>query len=140
MFKPLVNGVSYSWSTIRILIDGVPTIGVSSITYSEEREIEPVYGIGHNKTARAFGNVNTEGSITLHENELNALAQAVPTRKLYDIDEFDIIVSFLPQGGVPVTHTLKNCRFKNNGVDISQNDTAVETTVDLAIGEIDFGV
>lgn len=136
--NPLINGVSYSWSSINVLIAGIPAIGIEAISYGEEQEIEDIYGKGNNPTARAFGNITREGSITLHLNEVNALVLASPTGRIQDIPEFDIIIAFLPENGTVIKHRMVNCRFTNNSIDMSQNDTHSQTELTLAVGDIDW--
>lgn len=132
----LINGRAYSWSNITLNIFGVKPIGISKINYKEEQEIEDIHGAGQRAVARGLGNITNDGSITFHMNELQALRDSRDDGKIINIPEFDAVVAFLPPGGKIVTHTLKNCRFKNDGVDVSQNDKNIETEVMLAIGEI----
>jgi hypothetical protein len=135
-FQPLVNGTAYSWSQITVNILGIPVAGVTGVSYTEEQEMQDNYGAGNRPVSRGYGNITTEGSITLHMEEVEALQAAVSTGRLQDIPEFDIVVAFLPEGGVITTHTLKNCRFKTNGRDLEQNQMAIEVEIDLQIAQI----
>jgi hypothetical protein len=140
MAAPLINGTQPSWASIEVLIGGTILTGFSSISYTDKEEIFDVYGVGNNPVARSYGNITREGSITFQKNELSALQIASPTGRIQDIPEFNIVITYLPKGlGVFTYDTLKNCRFKNNGVDASQNDDVLEISVDLAIGDIEFG-
>lgn len=138
MPKALINGQSYSWQTLKVNILGIVVTGISKIDYDEKQEVEDIFGAGNRPVARGYGNIATEGSITLHMNEIEAL-QAVspdPSGSIIFIPEFDIVAAFLPVGGKVVTHTLKNCRFTANGRKIGQNDKNIEYEIPLAIGEI----
>jgi hypothetical protein len=135
-FQPLVNGTAYSWSQITVNILGIPVAGVTGVSYTEEQEMQDNYGAGNRPVSRGYGNITTEGSVTLHMEEVEALQAAVTTGRLQDIPEFDIVVAFLPEGGVITTHTLKNCRFKTNGRDLEQNQMAIEVEIDLQIAQI----
>jgi len=138
LYNPLIQGVAYSWSSVNLLIEGVPTIGITSLSYSEEREISDVYGIGSNPTARAFGNITRSAEMTLTMNEVNALILASPGRTLHSIPEFSIVVAYLPENGIPVKHILKNCRFTNTPVSVSQNDPSIEIALTLMVGDIQW--
>lgn len=137
-FQPLVNGTAYSWSQITLNLLGVPVAGVSSISYNEEQEMVDNFGAGNRPVSRGIGRITTEGSLTLHMEEVEALQAAVTTGRLQDIPEFDVVVAYLPVGGNIVTHTLKNCRFKNNGREISEGDTAINVEIPLQISHINW--
>jgi hypothetical protein len=137
-YQPLVNGTAYSWSQITLNILGVPVAGVSSISYNEEQEMQDNYGAGNRPVSRGYGRINTEGSVTLHMEEVEAIQNAVSTGRLQDIPEFDIVVAYLPEGGNIVTHTLKNCRFKNNGREVSEGDMAINVEIPLQISHINW--
>jgi hypothetical protein len=135
-FQPLVNGTAYSWSQITVNILGVPVAGVTGVNYTENQEMQDNYGAGNRPVSRGYGNIVTEGSITLHMEEVEALQASISTGRLQDIPEFDIVVAFLPEGGVITTHTLKNCRFKTNGRELEQNQMAIEVELELQIAQI----
>lgn len=137
-FQPLVNGTAYSWSQITVNILGVPVAGVSAINYNEEQEMQDNYGAGNRPTARGYGRITTEGSITLHMEEVEALQAAVSTGRLQDIPEFDVVVAYLPEGGNIVTHTLKNCRMKNNGREVSEGDMVINVEIPMQISHINW--
>lgn len=132
----LINGTAYGWSQIKVNIGGVEVNGITSINYSDEREIQDNYGAGNRPVSRGYGAIATEGSITLHMAEVEALQSNATDGSLLSISEFDIVVAYLPEGGVIKTHTLKNCRFKNNGRDVSTGDMEIAVELNLAIGEI----
>lgn len=135
--EPLINGNGYDWSQIVLNILGSPIYGVSSINYNEEQEITDTYGAGNFPVERGFGQITFSGSITFHAKEIELLTDIAPNRRIQNIPEFDVIVSFLNDNKV-VTHTLKNCRFKNNGRETSSGDTAIEKEIELAIGKINW--
>lgn len=137
-FQPLVNGTAYSWSQITINVLGVPVAGVAGISYNEEQEMQDNFGAGNRPVSRGYGNIATEGSISLHMEEVEALQAAVATGRLQDIPEFDIVVAFLPEGGIITTHTLKNCRFRSNGRELEQNQMEIVVEIPLQISHIQW--
>ena len=132
---PQINGVGYSWGQIVLNILGSAIYGVNSINYTENQEIENTYGAGNFPVERGFGQIEFEGSLELHMKELEFLQDVAPNGRLQEIPEFDIVVSYVNEQRV-VTHTLRNCRFKNNGRETSQGDTAIAQSIELSIGNI----
>lgn len=135
--QPLINGEAYSWSQITVNILNTPIAGISAISYSDNQEMQNNYGAGNYPVTQGVGKIEFEGSMTLHKEELEALQSAVSTGRLQDIPAFDVVISFIPIGGQNIkTHTLKFCKFKNNGRELSQGDMMFEQQIDLLIGNI----
>lgn len=136
-FQPLVNGTEYSWSQITLNIWGVPVAGVTNVKYNENQDIQDNFGAGNRPVSRGYGNIMAEDcSVTLLMTEVEALQASVASGRIGDIPEFDIVVAYLPEGGVITTHTLKNCRFKGNSRDVSQNDMSIEVELALQVSHI----
>lgn len=135
-FTPLINGKAYEWADIRLILFGIPVAGITAISYSDKQEMENNYGAGSLPVSRGYGNVMCEASITLESNEVEAITAQAPNGRLQEISEFDVVVSYLPVGGLPVTHTLKMCRFMENVRDAKQGDKKIEVTIPLIVGSI----
>ena len=133
---PLINGRSYGWADITAMPAGVPLIGITNIEYSEEQDIQNVYGAGNRPVSRGYGRISYSGALTISMEELEVLQLNSPTGRIQDIPEFSIVVAFLPEVGPMVTHTLKYCRFKNNGRTTSEGDISISHKVDLVVGDI----
>ena len=136
MALPLVNGQAYGWSKVQIMILGVMVVGIDAIKYDDETEIEDGYGGGDRVVRRGYGNVKTSGSVTLHMEEIAALQRVVPSRRLQDIAEFDIVVAWKTDDGKVLSDTLKACRFLKTPRGASQNDKFISHEVPLIIGDI----
>lgn len=136
--QPLINGQAYAWSQIKMNTRGVVIAGVSNINYSDEQEMEDGYGAGNNPVRRGYGKYKAEATITLHMEELEGLAQSSPTGRIQDLPEDDIVVSFLPVGGVIVNHTIHNARFKNNGREMAEGDMMFETEIEILTSHISW--
>jgi len=137
MAQSLINGKGYSWGQIVVNILGTVITGITGINYDDEQAIEDNFGAGNRPVERGFGQIETTGSITLYMSEIERLQAIAPEGRLQLIPEFDVIVSYINETG-PVTHTLKNVRFKNNGREASAGDTALEKELTLAIGQINW--
>jgi hypothetical protein len=136
-YTPQIQGQVYAWSNINIsFLNGV-AIGVTNISYSDAQEIEDVYGAGVNPVGRGFGNYTAEATVTLYMEELESIKLIAPNGRLQDIPEFNIIVAYTPDAAAKVvTHKLNNCRFKNNGRTVAQNDKMIEFECELIVSDI----
>lgn len=138
MATPLINGEAYNWSQIALVILGVRVAGITAISYSDEQAMEDYFGAGTRPVSRGYGNITSQGSITLYAEEVERLQDVAPNGRIQDIAEFDIPVTFIPKNGIPRTHTLRNCRFKNNGRDVSQGDMSIEIELPLQVSHIEW--
>ena len=94
MSNPLINGVNYSWANVKLVLFGVPVVGITQIEYKRKQKKENNYGFGLEPVSRGYGNKEYEGKITLYRDEWNAIIAAAPNRDPLDIPWFDIQVSF----------------------------------------------
>jgi len=135
-FPTNINGQSYGWSSLKCNIAGVDVAGITAISYKEEQAIEPVYGAGNRQVSYSKGKITNSGSITLLKEEVESLQAAILTGRLQDAPEFTVVVSYATDDGKIALHTLKYCRFKNNGRDTKRDDMEIAVTIDMLIGEI----
>jgi len=138
-YTPEINGQTYAWSNITLsLLNGIVQ-GVTNIDYSDSQEIDEVYGAGINPIGRGFGNYAAEATITLQMEELESIISVAPNGRLQDIQDFNIVVAYTPDAAAKVvTHKLMNCRFKNNGRTVAQNDKFIEFECELAVSHIEW--
>ncbi len=137
-FPVNINGQVFNWASITFNVNGVNIAGITEVDYSDEQNTEPVYGAGNNAVGYSRGKITRSGSITLHMEEVEALQAASPTGRLQDLPEFPIIVNYLSNDGKIANHTLKYCRFKNNGRAVKSDDGSISTKLDLLIGDIQW--
>ena len=133
----LINGQTYAWQDIEVVLLGRKVYGIRAISYSETQEFENIYGAGNQVVARGTGIAEFEGAITLLSDEVEKIMDAIPSGRLQDIPEFPITVHYRTSLATKkVTHTLLGCRFKNNVRDVSQGDNMIEVELDIAIAGI----
>jgi hypothetical protein len=138
MALPLINGRAYDYSQIIIAILGVPVSGVSSINYDEEQEVTGNKGTGEYDVSVGLGGISASGSLEMSMNDVEALRDVAPIRgSLLSLPFFDIVVVFGNPQGVQ-THTLKNCKFKKDGVNTSTGDTDIKYTFDIYMSHINY--
>jgi len=133
---PLVNGKSYEHADVTMIIMGIPMVGLTAVEYKEDVEITNVYATGRLPVSRTHGVVTPTAKITLLMEDVMNIVASAPNGRLYDIPEFDIVVSFTDTDLIPVVHTIKNCRFKNQGVSSTQGSDAVSIELDLICSDI----
>lgn len=136
---PFINGVQYHWGQVVISALGNAFVGVEKISYEDMQEMELNYGAGNYAIGMGFGKIDVKGSITLFQEELEALASAAPNRNLREIPNFDITVTFIPEPGQAlVNHVIRNARIKVNKRDMSQGDTKVVADIEFIATHIDW--
>lgn len=135
---PLINGINYSWASVKMVLFGVPIVGITKISYKTKQKKENNYGAGYEPVSRGYGMKEYEGSIEIYTDELKRIIASAPNRDLMSIPPFDIQVLFEdPASGAFLTQdTLKMCEFMEEGLDASQNDTKLLVTLPLVIAKI----
>lgn len=135
---PLINGKAYEYADITCIILGVPIVGITAIEYGEEANTENIYATGRYPVSRGYGQVTPSAKVTILMNEVMNIVAAAPNGRVHDIPEFDIIVTYTDANLIPVTHKIRNCRFKNNMISSASGDTSIEIPMDLIISHIEF--
>lgn len=134
---PLINGINYSYGNIKLILFGVPVVGITKISYKKKQEKENNYGAGFEPVSRGYGKIEYEGSIEIYTDELKRIIAQAPNRDILQIPPFDIQVVFETTNGVFLTtDTLKMCEFTEEGLDTSSGDTKILVTLPLVIGKI----
>lgn len=142
MAQRIINqlGQVAGWNSVKMDVLGRVPVGVTEISYMIEQEKENVYGLGVDPIGQSVGNRTAKASITLTLEERLALLGSIPEgTTLMDIPAFDITVSYL-YGTKVFTDVLRNCQFKNDGVETKQNDKSIQIKYDLLISHIDANV
>lgn len=135
---PLINGQAYAYADIVVTVLGSPLAGITAIEYSDAQEVTENFGAGRFPVSRGLGKIESKAKITIDRAELNSLIKAAPSKRLQNIAEFDISVSYVPAGSPPVTDIIKNCRFKNTVGGASEGDSSVMAELELAVSHIDW--
>lgn len=138
MAQPLINGVAYTWSQIKLNLLGREVVGITAIDYSDKQEMQDNYGAGNYVVSRGIGKVMCEASITLEAAEVEALQFASPTGRIQDIPEFDIPISYINGDDELATHVLHNCRMKENKRSAKSGDMTIEVEIPLLVSHISW--
>ncbi len=139
MALPFIDGVMYTWGQVAIRALGQVFVGVEKISYDDDQDMEMNHGAGNYAIGMGAGKISAKGSVMLYQEELEALQNAAPNRRLQSIPNFDITVTFIPEiGQALVTHTIRNCRFMNNKRDMSSGDQKVSSEINFIASHIDW--
>lgn len=138
MATPLINGINYSWAGIKLVLFGVPVVGITKISYNAKQKKENNYGAGTEPVSRGYGNTEYEASIELYMDEWKRIIAASPNRNPLAIPPFDIQVLYGSNAIAPdQIDVLKSCEFLENPLDASQGDTKLMVTIPLIIAGIE---
>lgn len=137
MATPLINGINYSWANVKVILFGVPVVGITKIEYKTKQKKENQYGAGYEPISRGYGNKEYEGNIEIYSDELKRIIASAPNNDLMQIPPFKIHVLFESGLGVLVTEdVLSMCEFTEEGLSASQGDTKLLVSLPLVIGQI----
>jgi hypothetical protein len=130
-----INGKTYSWEDISVVLPYGEIVSFQSIEYSDEKEIEPVYGKGSNPLAYGTGNYSAEGKAALLREEHDRLvAWAKKRRKtLYGLEPFVITVSYANEDQPTRTDVLKGVKITKVSHSASQGDKELKVEYELKI-------
>lgn len=128
------------WADVEIELYGRKLEGITAVSYSDERTIEPVHGAGYMPVGFEEGNYTAQASITLYKDEVVALQRSLPPgTRLQDIPAFPVPVVYRYGTGI-YKDVLQNVKFKSNGTELNQGEGKIEIQFDLFITHIDWNV
>jgi len=128
-----VNGVLYDWESVEVQLPGGTAVGITSISYSDERGVEPRYGKGN--TPRGYGrkNYKASGNMELDRDEFETLKKALGG-SVYKGEPFQIVVSYGDEGLPTITDSLPAVKITKQDSGASQDDdNAGKVKCDFAI-------
>ncbi|OIQ51032.1 hypothetical protein BerOc1_02977 [Pseudodesulfovibrio hydrargyri] len=116
-----VNGILYDWESVEVQLPGGVAVGITSISYSDERPVEARYGKG--SVPRGYGrkNYKASGSMELDRDEAEALRAALGG-SVYDGAPFQIVVSYGNDDMPTVTDTLPAVKITKSDTSAGQED------------------
>lgn len=141
MANAVINNVAYSWSMVQLQTNlsgesaSAPIfVDCTAISWSTERKVESIYGLGGQPRKRGFGNVTYTASITLPYSTQVTLRSKSSDGTLLGLGEFNLVVSWLndlAQNITSETVTIAGCLLTQSGMDANQDDTSISKEFDL---------
>lgn len=136
METPLINGISYSWGNIVLVLFGVPVKGITEIEYTSKQKKENQYGAGTKPVSRGYGNEEFDASITIYREELTRIKTAAPGKNIMKIPPFPIQIAWINESGQVDSVSLKACEFTELAFKASQGDTSHKIKLPLVVADI----
>ena len=134
-----INGLVYDYSSISIVIAGVPYQGVTEINYSDTLEPGVLRGTGAFMRARTRGMYEAEASFTIAKEDFEPIKIALASRGFGGFMEapFQIAVAYSEANAPLINDTIEGCRIKRNeNSHSSGNSDGIVTKVDLSVFRI----
>lgn len=117
----------YEWNDVSVVIGGKPITGITSVSYKASQEKTAIYGKGNQPISIQKGNISYEGSIKLHQSELETLVAAGGNNGILGL-EVDIVVCYgnPSNGDLIKTDILKGVQFTEEPREMNQGDKNME--------------
>lgn len=132
----LINGVSYSWASVKLVWFGVPVVGITKIEYKKKQKKENNYGMGQEPISRGYGNNEYEAKITLYREEWIRIIAAAPLFDPLQAPFSDIQVVFGSSRLAASTDILLAAEPMEDVFTIGQGDTKSMVDIPLIIAGI----
>lgn len=122
-----INGKSYDWEDISVILSHGTAASITEIKYSDEQPITAHYGKGAIPRGYGRGNYSATGSMVLNREEWEKLKGELATGGgIYDHAPFTIVVHYADHDLPEVVDTLKSCKIsKFDGGGGAQGDDLV---------------
>jgi hypothetical protein len=122
-----INGKSYDWEDISVILPHGTAAGITEIKYSDEQPITAHYGKGAIPRGYGRGNYSASGSMVLYREEWEKLkAELAAGGGIYDHAPFTVVVSYANSDKGETIDTLKSCKIsKFDGGGGAQGDDLV---------------
>ena len=136
------NSKEYAWIDVNVVMLGKPVTGLRGIEYKSKRQKEALYATGKKARGIQLGKKEYEGTITVLQSELIAMQAAAKAKGYDDITdlEFDIIVSYLPEGGTVQTDKVVNASITEAPNAIKEGDLYSEHVLPFIACDVEYNV
>jgi len=135
--NPLVNGVYYDYSSIRIDIDDEPELLIKEIKYAPSVERGKVMGTSMRQLGFTRGQLSFEGSLVFSTREAFDRFLAARGERIF-LDPVAFIISYGTDGQPVTTDTLETY-IKKPQLGGSSGTDALEVSCDLDVIDITMG-
>jgi len=137
LVNPIINGINYSWANIKLVLFGVPVVGITAINYNRKQKKENNYGAGSQPISRGYGNYEYSGDLELYLDEWKNIISASPGRDPLQIAPFQITVLYGSSTINATKDVLRAVEFLEDPFAAKQGDTKLLVKIPLIIGSID---
>ena len=128
-----INGNHYDWESIDVQLPSGVSVGLTEISYTDERPVEPRYGKGGKPRGYGRKNYKASASATMDRDEFERLRSALGG-SVYKAGPFPVVVSYANNDQPTVTDTLPACMITKSDTSAKQDDdNAGAVKVDLTV-------
>ena len=133
---PTINGQRYSFASCRFLTAGLPSVGITSVTFDQDLEPGQVYSILAQKIGRTKGQLKPTASFEMLEAEymqmIPALCEIAGTPGSGWMEAvFDMLIQYSENWSPMHMVFLRGCRIKKETATWKAGSEALFTKVDL---------
>lgn len=100
--RPLLNGHEFSHTSLEILIEGLPLIGVKSMNYSAKKEVGKVYGTAPQKLGRTRGKEDPTCDMEIYRIEWEVVKQRLGVNGQGFMERPVLIQVTIAEPGMPI--------------------------------------
>ncbi len=116
-----VNGNKHDWESIEIQLPSGLAVGVTEISYNDERSIEARYGKGGKPRGYGRKNYKASGNMTLDRDEFDRFREDLGG-SVFKGNPFPIIVAYAGIDSPEVVDTLPDCKVTKADTSGKQDD------------------
>jgi len=132
----LVNGINYSWSEVKLVLFGLPVVGITKIQYARKQGKTNNYGVGSKPVSRGYENETYECTIEIYEDEWRKIIAASPFKDPLAVPPFSIQVICGGERTIPRIDVLEMCEFTDDAFSVSQGDAKILRNIPIIVGGI----
>lgn len=133
----------YGWKDVSVVVLGRTIEGITDVKVKRKTTKERQYGRGNQPQYILSGNEEISGSLTLLQDELdavNAAVKQVATRLDISKVSFDIVISYENELGVASTDVVRGAQVEEYEKAMSQGDTHMKIELPFIAVGFDEGV
>lgn len=139
MSAPLINGISYAFTNLTLVLFGTPVVGVTNVKITAKQNKTNLNGgLGGLPTSRGFGNEEFEASITMRLEDLIPIINASTDGKIYKIPAFDYTIVYSTDNISFFTINVRAAEFLEMNLDTTSGDMDTPIELPLIVGDIQF--
>lgn len=135
---PLINGNRYDYTSIEIMVEGIPYRGIKSIDYEDSLDSAKQYGTSARPLGRTRGKYDASGSLEIFLEDavvLRTILAAVGNGGM-GAANFTIVVAYAEIGSPIVVVKMLGCRVKKVAASHAQGNDGITEKWDLDVMDI----
>jgi hypothetical protein len=108
---PQINGHRFSFASLEVTFNGIPTLGIKSLNYADELAPGELYGTAPQIIGRTRGKQKATGDCEMYRMEFENLKATLGIAGVgFGETPFTIVVTYFELGTVPVIDTIIGAR------------------------------